>query len=79
MQRLLNEHVNVLKYIGTRVTENNQFQLFIEYADGGELFDRIQPSAGMPSTKARFYYAQLMTGLEYVHSKGIAHRYQFHG
>lgn len=24
-----------------RINSDNQFQLFLEYADGGELFDRI--------------------------------------
>ena len=31
----------MLNYISHRVTDTKQFQLFIEYVDGGELFDHI--------------------------------------
>ncbi|KAH7729010.1 Protein CHK-1 a [Aphelenchoides avenae] len=74
LQRTLRNHENVLKYISMRVNDEDQFQLFLEYADGGELFDQIEPDVGMPPSRACFYFKQLMDGLEYIHSKGIAHR-----
>ena len=33
-------HENLIKYFGHRTTDECQY-LFIEYASGGELFDRI--------------------------------------
>jgi serine/threonine protein kinase len=39
--RSLRGHRNVLRFISFRTTAHAQFQLFMEYVDGGELFDRI--------------------------------------
>lgn len=75
LHRIVRGHENVLKYLNMRITDQATFQLFLEYADGGELFDQIEPDVGMPSAKACFFFRQLMQGLEFIHSKGIAHRY----
>ncbi|XP_029155770.1 serine/threonine-protein kinase grp isoform X2 [Nylanderia fulva] len=47
--------------------------LFI-YASGGELFDRIEPDVGMPICEAQKYFRQLISGVEYLHGRGVAHR-----
>lgn len=44
MQRRLSErgHENVIRYIGIKTDlEAKEFQIFLEYADGGEIFDQI--------------------------------------
>ncbi|MFH4982170.1 hypothetical protein AB6A40_008879 [Gnathostoma spinigerum] len=74
LQRMLRGHRNVIQYIGMRFEGQNEFQLFLEYAAGGELFDRIEPDKGMPKVNAQFYFRQLIDGIKYIHSKGIAHR-----
>ncbi|KAH7729133.1 CBN-CHK-1 protein [Aphelenchoides avenae] len=71
---MVRNHRNVLKYLSMRVTDEDQFQIFLEYADGGELFDQIEPDVGMPPSRACFYFRQLIDGLEYIHSKGVVHR-----
>jgi serine/threonine-protein kinase Chk1 len=48
--------------------------IFLEYASGGELFDRIEPDCGMASWKAQKYFKQLIAGMEYLHCCGVAHR-----
>uniref|UniRef100_A0A914VJE7 non-specific serine/threonine protein kinase n=1 Tax=Plectus sambesii TaxID=2011161 RepID=A0A914VJE7_9BILA len=75
LMRMLRNHVNIIKYLDMRFEENlDEFQIFLEYADGGELFDQIEPDVGMPTQKAQFYFRQLIKGLEYIHSRGVAHR-----
>ena len=64
---------NIIRYLGMR-RGLKKIYLFLEYVSGGELFDRIEPDVGVPHTQARFYYTQLLTGIEYIHSKGITHR-----
>ncbi|GMT10163.1 hypothetical protein PFISCL1PPCAC_1460, partial [Pristionchus fissidentatus] len=77
IQQLLSEtgnHPNIIHFIGYRV-DGNLMRLFIEYADGGELFDQIEPEKGVESTwKARHYFRQLMEGVKFMHQLGICHR-----
>lgn len=96
------QHPNVLRYFGTR-RQNDIEYIFLEYAAGGELFDRIgwyrweknysflycdlqldfifltlvcdiEPDVGMPIKDARRFFNQLLNGVSYLHSKGVAHR-----
>lgn len=64
---------NVIRYYGNR-QDSNYIYIFLEYAEGGELFDRIDPDVGMPVYYAQRYFLQLMAGVDYFHKKGIAHR-----
>ncbi|XP_078053386.1 serine/threonine-protein kinase grp [Augochlora pura] len=64
---------NIIQYFGKR-SEPNMEYIFLEYASGGELFDRIEPDVGMPAWEAQKYFRQLISAVEYLHSKGIAHR-----
>ncbi|XP_063697247.1 serine/threonine-protein kinase grp [Culicoides brevitarsis] len=67
------QHVNILKFFGKRSQGDTEF-IFLEYASGGELFDRIEPDVGMNPADAQRYFRQLLSGVEYLHEKGIAHR-----
>lgn len=64
---------HIIKLYGQR-TEKDRIFLFLEYAPGGELFDKIEPDHGMPLAQAHKYFKQLINGLEYIHSKGVTHR-----
>ncbi|CAG4967059.1 unnamed protein product [Colias eurytheme] len=66
-------HPNVLRCLGERHHAGVHY-LFLEYAQGGELFDRIEPDAGMAAGSARRYWLQLAAGLRYLHARGVAHR-----
>ncbi|XP_032515254.2 LOW QUALITY PROTEIN: serine/threonine-protein kinase grp [Danaus plexippus] len=66
-------HPHVLRCLGER-RHGRLHYLFLEYAQGGELFDRIEPDVGMASVAARRYWRQLVDGLAYLHSRGVAHR-----
>jgi len=67
------DHPNVLKLIDifesdTRVT------LVTELVTGGELFYKIVERGSYSEADAAGIVKQLVTGVEYLHSKGIAHR-----
>ncbi|KAJ8672119.1 hypothetical protein QAD02_003378 [Eretmocerus hayati] len=68
---LSNPHI--IQYFGQR-SESNIEYIFLEYASGGELFDRIEPDVGMPVSEARRFFQQLITAVHYLHGRGIAHR-----
>ncbi|XP_072938656.1 serine/threonine-protein kinase Chk1 isoform X3 [Epargyreus clarus] len=66
-------HPHVLRCYGERDHRHLHY-LFLEYAQGGELFDRIEPDVGMPEKEARRYWRQTLEGLAYLHGRGVAHR-----
>lgn len=72
IQKILH-HRHILRYFGTRRQSDIEY-IFLEYASGGELFDRIEPDIGMPVIEARRYFNQLTSGVQYLHSRGVAHR-----
>lgn len=75
IQRRLSQvgHDNVIRMIGMRNDPDFHY-LFLEYADAGELFDKIEPDTGMPAAYAQFYYRQLISGLKFIHDNDIVHR-----
>ncbi|KAK3873689.1 hypothetical protein Pcinc_021308 [Petrolisthes cinctipes] len=72
LHRML-KHPHVIKFFGSRREDSMQY-MFLEYAAGGELFDRIEPDTGMAPHQAQKYFRELITGVEYLHSRGVTHR-----
>jgi len=66
-------HENIIQ-LKKAVEDKNFVYIMMEYAAGGELFDKIAADYGLEEDLAHFYYKQLVSGMEYLHSKGIAHR-----
>ncbi|PWN46204.1 Pkinase-domain-containing protein [Ceraceosorus guamensis] len=81
-------HENVLEFIAakeigvgkdsaTLARERNWvagLYMVLEFAEGGDLFDKIPPDQGVEEDLAHFYFMQLIAALEYCHGQGIAHR-----
>ncbi|KXS10458.1 Pkinase-domain-containing protein [Gonapodya prolifera JEL478] len=66
-------HPNIIRFVADSENGRN-FVIFMEYAEGGELFDRIAPDVGIDEDLAHLYFVQLVYAVEYIHSKGICHR-----
>eukprot|EP01124_Arcella_intermedia_P024933 TRINITY_DN4327_c0_g1_i1.p1 TRINITY_DN4327_c0_g1~~TRINITY_DN4327_c0_g1_i1.p1 ORF type:complete len:479 (+),score=81.66 TRINITY_DN4327_c0_g1_i1:89-1525(+) len=65
------EHPNCVKYIA--LFEGIQYiYIVLEYAAGGELFHKIVN--GISESEARGFFSQMLAGVHYLHSHGIAHR-----
>ena len=61
----------ILEFIHSQVVEREQEQngyvpglyILLELAVGGDLFDKIAPDVGIPEDLAKFYFAQLASGI----------------
>lgn len=74
VHRLL-KHKNIIRYYSHRFHQPwNSHLIFMEYASGGELFDKLKPDVGMSESQAQNYFRQLLDGVNFMHRKGICHR-----
>jgi serine/threonine protein kinase len=48
--------------------------IVLELVTGGELFDKIVQVGKLSEEQARFYFQQLVDGVDYCHKLGICHR-----
>ncbi|KAL6545405.1 3-phosphoinositide-dependent protein kinase 2 [Orobanche gracilis] len=57
-------------------TFQDTFSLYmaLESCDGGELFDQITRKGRLSEDEARFYAAEVVDALEYIHTMGLIHR-----
>ncbi|KAG0362916.1 hypothetical protein BGZ54_008428 [Gamsiella multidivaricata] len=66
-------HPNIITLFDVIETER-YIGIVIEYASGGELFDHILAHRCLREREACRLFAQLMSGVHYLHSKHIVHR-----
>ncbi|ODA79342.1 hypothetical protein RJ55_04935 [Drechmeria coniospora] len=67
------QHPNIVQLIDMIETER-YIGIILEYASGGELFDYILNHRYLKDHSARRLFAQLVSGVGYLHKKGIVHR-----
>ena len=67
------EHPNIVRLHEFVETERHM-GIILEYASGGELFDYILNHRYLKDPAARRLFAQLVSGVGYLHKKGIVHR-----
>lgn len=66
-------HPNIVRLHEMSETERH-IGIVLEYASGGELFDYILNHRYLKDNAARRLFAQLVSGVGYLHKKGIVHR-----
>ncbi|KAJ5037171.1 uncharacterized protein L3040_007351 [Drepanopeziza brunnea f. sp. 'multigermtubi'] len=66
-------HPNIVR-LHEMVETEKQIGIILEYANGGELFDYILNHRYLKDNAARRLFAQLVSGVGYLHKKGIVHR-----
>jgi protein-serine/threonine kinase len=66
-------HPNIVR-LHEMVETERHIGIILEYASGGELFDFILNNRYLKDNSARRLFAQLVSGVGYLHKKGIVHR-----
>ncbi|KAG6558235.1 hypothetical protein Mapa_000418 [Marchantia paleacea] len=66
-------HPNIVRFKELLVTPTH-LAIVMEYAAGGELFERICNMGRFSEDEARFFFQQLISGVSYCHSMQICHR-----
>jgi len=66
-------HPNIVCFKEVLLTPTH-LAIVMEYAAGGELFERICSAGRFSEDEARFFFQQLISGVSYCHSKEICHR-----
>ena len=67
------QHPNIVR-LHEMVETSQHIGMVLEYASGGELFDHILNHRYLKDGRARKLFAQLVSGVGYLHKKGIVHR-----
>ena len=67
------EHPNIVR-LHEMIETPQYIGIILEYASGGELFDYILTHRYLKDNTARRLFAQLVSGVGYLHKKGIVHR-----
>nr|GMD51783.1 serine/threonine-protein kinase SRK2I-like [Ipomoea batatas]GMD55245.1 serine/threonine-protein kinase SRK2I-like [Ipomoea batatas] len=66
-------HPNIVRFREVILTPTH-LAIVMEYASGGELFERICNAGRFNEDEARFFFQQLISGVSYCHSMQVCHR-----
>lgn len=66
-------HPNIVRFKEVILTSTH-LAIVMEYASGGELFERICHAGRFCEDEARFFFQQLISGVSYCHSMQVCHR-----
>uniref|UniRef100_A0A5B6ZY27 non-specific serine/threonine protein kinase n=1 Tax=Davidia involucrata TaxID=16924 RepID=A0A5B6ZY27_DAVIN len=67
------KHPNIIRFKEVLITPTH-LAIVMEYAAGGELFERICNAGRFSEDEGRFFFQQLISGVSYCHSMQICHR-----
>jgi len=69
------DHPNIIKYLGTQYThQGTRLNIFLEHASEGSVQQALRKFGALPEMVIRQYCRQLLSGLAYLHSRGVIHR-----
>jgi serine/threonine protein kinase len=82
MGNQLKKEISIMKMVRHRfvvgmkevLASKTKIFIVLELITGGELFDKIVSVGKLPEETAKFYFMQLLEGVEYCHSLGVCHR-----
>ncbi|KAJ3514226.1 hypothetical protein NLJ89_g2497 [Agrocybe chaxingu] len=67
------EHPNIVQYLGFEENEAT-VNIFLEYVSGGSIGGCLKTHGPFKDDVTRYFTAQILEGLSYLHANGIVHR-----
>ncbi|KAJ3141434.1 serine/threonine-protein kinase HAL4/sat4 [Physocladia obscura] len=67
-------HENVVRTVDLIQDDYRRWNLVMEYSEGGDLFSKIQLGLLTDPNIVDCFFRQLVNGVAYLHSEGVAHR-----
>ncbi|KAG0248337.1 serine/threonine-protein kinase HAL4/sat4 [Mortierella polycephala] len=67
-------HINVIKTLDLLHLHGEYYSEVMEYCSGGDLHTLVVSANTMDETESNCFFAQLINGVAYLHSMGVAHR-----
>ncbi|XP_024990194.1 3-phosphoinositide-dependent protein kinase 2-like isoform X2 [Cynara cardunculus var. scolymus] len=76
LERIVLDQLDHPGIVQLHFTFQDTFSLYmaLESCEGGELFDQITRKGRLTEDEARFYAAEVVDALEYIHNLGLIHR-----
>lgn len=71
LKLLRHQHITRLYEV---MESENMIYLVTEYASRGEIFDHLVANGRMKEEEAARVFAQIVSAVDYCHSKGVVHR-----
>lgn len=68
------KHINVIQTLDLLQLHGDSYSEVMEYCPGGDLHSLIASAGTLSETEAGCFFAQLINGVAYLHSVGVAHR-----
>lgn len=66
-------HPNIIGFKSV-LLDDKHLNIVMEYAQGGELFGLIRKARRFPENDARYFFQQIICGVEFLHASGVTHR-----
>ncbi|RAO73232.1 uncharacterized protein BHQ10_009244 [Talaromyces amestolkiae] len=67
-------HPNIIQTFDLVQDTDGTFCQIMEYCSGGDVYTRVRSQGKLCATEANCYFKQLLRGLDYLHTTGVAHR-----
>ncbi|KAJ3321996.1 serine/threonine-protein kinase HAL4/sat4 [Blyttiomyces sp. JEL0837] len=68
------DHENIIKTVDLIEDERKEWCVVMEFAAGGDLYSKIRNGQLKDQMEINCYFKQLLKGVHYLHSMGVAHR-----
>ena len=70
------KHPNIVTFIEVYKTKRGKLCIIMDFADGGDLQNRIKEQRGRPFSEAQIldWFTQICLGMKHIHDRKVIHR-----